>query len=86
MVASLARSSRSHHRHHSGTFQYASNTPLFNSTGQPAISLPTHWTADGLPIGTQLAAGMGQEGLLLSLASNLESACDWKSRQSSLWS
>jgi|TARA_B110000263_G_scaffold245003_2_gene253896 amidase len=68
------------------TFQYASNTPLFNSTGQPAISLPTHWNDDGLPIGTQLAAGMGQEGLLLSLASNLESACDWKSRQSSLWS
>ena len=67
------------------TFQYASNTPLFNSTGQPAISLPTHWTEDGLPVGIQLAAGMGEEGLLINLASGLESACDWNSRQRSLW-
>ena len=67
------------------TFRYASNTPLFNSTGQPAISLPTHWTTDGLPVGIQLAAAMGEEGLLLNLATELESACDWNSRQRTLW-
>ncbi len=37
----------------------------FNATGQPAISLPLHWTADGLPVGVQLVAGIGREDLLL---------------------
>ncbi len=68
------------------TFQYATNTPLFNSTGQPAISLPLHWTADGLPVGVQLAGGMGEEGLLLNLAAQLEESYNWHSRQQELWS
>jgi amidase len=67
------------------TFRYATNTPLFNSTGQPAISLPLSWAASGLPIGVQLAARMGEESLLLQLAAQLETACDWRSRQSRLW-
>jgi amidase len=67
------------------TFRYATNTPLFNSTGQPAISLPLHWTEDGLPVGVQLAAAMGEEGLLLNIAAQLEGASDWQSRQRSLW-
>ncbi len=56
------------------TFSYANNTPLFNSTGQPAISLPMHVTADGLPVGVQLAGRMGAEGVLLNLAQQVESA------------
>ncbi len=67
------------------TFVYATNTPLFNSTGQPAVSLPLHWTADNLPVGVQFAGKMGDEGLLLSLASQLEAHFNWKTQQRRLW-
>ena len=67
------------------TFRYATNTPLFNSTGQPAISLPLHWTVDDLPVGVQFAGRMGDEGLLLSLASQLEEDSNWQAKQRSLW-
>ena len=67
------------------TFRYATNTPLFNSTGQPAISLPLHWTADDLPVGVQFAAGMGEEGLLLGLARELEADDDWSQQQQRIW-
>ncbi len=66
------------------TFEYAPNTPLFNSTGQPAISLPLHWSADGLPVGVQLVAALGEEGLLLNLAAQLEDASGWRAHQQSL--
>ena len=41
---------------------------IFNVTGQPAISLPLHWNADGLPVGVQLVAPLGREDLLLRVA------------------
>ncbi len=49
-------------------------TSLYNATGQPAISLPLHWTASGLPVGVQLAAGFGEEAKLLQIAGQLERA------------
>ncbi len=67
------------------TFRYATNTPLFNSTGQPAISLPLHWTADNLPVGVQFAANMCEEGLLLNLATQLETVYAWREQQQKLW-
>ncbi len=52
-------------------------TPLFNMTGQPAISLPLGQSSDGLPIGVQLVARYGDEATLLRLAAQLEQALPW---------
>ena len=59
---------------------YVPFTALQNGTGQPAISLPLHWSADGLPIGVQFVAGVGEEALLLTLAGELEAASPWEPR------
>lgn len=56
-------------------------TAPFNSTGQPAISLPLHWNADGLPIGVQFVAAHGREDLLLRLAAQLEVLVPWSERR-----
>ena len=52
-------------------------TPMQNATGDPAVSLPLATTADGLPQGMMLAAGWGQEDLLLELSLELEEAAPW---------
>lgn len=57
------------------------NTMLFNMTGQPAVSLPLHWNADGLPIGTQWVGRFGDEATLLRLAAQLETARPWFGRR-----
>ena len=59
------------------TFGLAPFTPSFNATGQPAISLPLHWSADGLPIGVQLVGRFGADAQLLALAAQLEQAQPW---------
>jgi amidase len=59
-------------------------TAAFNATGQPAISLPLHWSEDGLPIGVQLVAPLGREDVLLRVASQLEQAVPWADRIPSL--
>ena len=56
------------------------NTQLFNQTGQPAVSLPLHQTADGLPVGVQFAARYAEDGLLMRVASQIEAARPWKDR------
>lgn len=60
-------------------------TSAWNVTGMPAISLPLHQSAEGLPIGMMLAARPAEEELLLSLAAQLEAALPWKDRLPPLW-
>jgi len=55
-------------------------TQLANLTGRPAISLPVHWTEDGLPLGVQFVAPLAGESLLIRLAAQLEQAMPWADR------
>jgi amidase len=59
---------------------YVPFTPLQNITGQPAINLPLHWNAQGLPIGVQFVGAFGDETTLLQLATQLEQAEPWAGR------
>jgi amidase len=56
-------------------------TPVFNASGQPAISLPLFDGEDGLPLGVQLVGRPTEEGTLLALASQLEQALPWAARR-----
>ena len=62
------------------SMRYVPFTQLANLTGVPAMSVPLHWTADGLPLGVQFVARMGDEARLLQLAHQLETAQPWFDR------
>ncbi|MGO8961384.1 MAG: amidase [Streptosporangiaceae bacterium] len=60
-------------------------TALYNLSGQPAVSVPLHWTADDLPIGIMLAGRIGDEATLISLSAQLEAAKPWAHRHPAIW-
>lgn len=53
----------------------------FNISGQPAISLPLHWTAEGIPVGVQLVGRYGDEATVLAVSTQLEQQMPWKDRR-----
>jgi amidase len=56
-------------------------TMVANVTGQPSMSLPLHWTPDGLPMGMLFTARTGDEATLLRLAAQIEQEMPWKDRR-----
>jgi amidase len=59
------------------TFEFMPYTPLFNATGQPAMSVPLYWNDERLPIGMHFAGRFGDEATLFRLAGQLEQAKPW---------
>lgn len=59
------------------TFAYIPHTAITNMTGQPAMSVPLHWTPDNLPVGLMFTAALGREDILFRLAGQLEQAQPW---------
>jgi amidase len=59
------------------TYEFMPWTPVFNVTGQPAMSVPLCWNAGGLPVGMHFVGKFGDEATLFSLAGQLEQARPW---------
>jgi amidase len=65
-------------------YNFMPNTQPFNVAGLPAASMPLGWSDDGLPIGLQFAAKMGDEATIFRLAAQIEQALPWKNKWPSL--
>ncbi len=56
-------------------------TQLANLTGLPAMSVPLHWTPDGLPCGVHFTGRFADEATLFRLAAQLEEAAPWRDKR-----
>ena len=61
--------------------EFSPYTALYNLTGQPSMSVPLHWTPDGLPVGVIFSARFGEDATLFRLAAQLEEAQPWARRR-----
>lgn len=64
--------------------EFGPYTALYNVTGQPSMSVPLHWTRDGLPVGVMFSGRFGEETTLFRLAAQLEKAKPWAGRKPAL--
>jgi amidase len=64
-----------------GMVRLAPYSGAFNHTGQPAVSVPAGFTADGFPLGAQLVGPPDSEARLISLSAQLERARDWPAQR-----
>ncbi|MBA2555102.1 MAG: amidase [Geodermatophilaceae bacterium] len=65
--------------------QFSAFTALYNMTGQPAVSIPLQWSAEGLPLGMMLVGRPADEATLISLSAQLEAAQPWAQRRPGMW-
>ena len=79
-LGSFVRTEETRREARQAVARFSSHTPLFNVTGQPAMSVPLFWNAAGLPIGVQFAGRYGDEATLFRLAGQLERARPWRER------
>jgi amidase len=62
-------------------WEFSPYTALYNMTGQPSMSVPLHWTPDGLPVGVMFSGRFGEDAMLFRLAAQLEQAQPWIDRK-----
>ena len=83
-LGSLSTQTMTLEQFHGAMMAFCPFTGAFNATGQPAITLPLHWSAGGLPVGVQFVGRFGDDTLLLQLAAQLELAAPWFGRTAPL--
>jgi len=64
--------------------EYVPSIGLYNMTGQPSMSVPLHWNAEGLPVGSMFTGRFGEEATLFRLAGQLETASPWAQKRPTL--
>ena len=62
-------------------FNWIPTTPIANASGAPSVSLPLHWSQDGLPVGMMLTGRFGDDATVLQLSAQLEQALPWAERR-----